>query len=204
MVGVLRVCGLLLLCGGLLVGCRPATPATAATGPAAPAVAVALRSPEDVTRGLVELLRAHLQAIARHDRGTANRLRDQAAQEIVARGEVMARYNALSSRTARDETEALHRLVESWAAGSAYYADGFALERMRLSAVAGEGGKAVVDVPAQGRGSEAVLQVACIRGPDEQWRVVGIEFAPPEAHGPTTASTRAASQPAREPSHSSK
>ncbi len=197
MAATVRACWLpLVVCGSLTVGCRPASSASSATQPAA--VAIALRSPQEATRSLLELLRAHLQAIARHDRKAAEYYRDQVAAELVARADVLARFDTLPGRVTHDANEMLKRLVESWAAVVSFYADGLEPERMRLGAVDGEGSKVVVDVPARGPAGEAILRVLCQRGPDEQWRVTSIEFAPPAPHGPTTAPTHTA--PATGPS----
>jgi hypothetical protein len=171
----------LLVCG-VLAGCRP--PPATTTSPAE--VEVSLRTPQDAARSLVELLRAHLGALARHEHAAADGYRDQIAREVVARDDIMARFNALSVRTARGEAEVLPRLVESWASAVAYYAGGLDLEHMRLSAMAGDSGKGVVEIPAHGPGDEARLDVACIRGADEKWRVIGIEFGLPPASQPAT------------------
>jgi hypothetical protein len=187
-----RHCMLLLACGLVLTGCRRQPLATPATQAGTTGVTASLRSPEDAARSLMELLRAQLAAVAGRDRAAAARYRDQVAQEIVARDDVMARYNTLTGRTARTEDEVLHRLVESWAAAIAYYADGLDLQHMRLSAVAGQSGKAVVEIPAHGPNDEALLNVACLRGADERWRVVGVEFALPEAPHATTLPAQAA------------
>jgi hypothetical protein len=140
---------------------------------------VALGTPQEATRSVLERLRAQLHAMAQHDRDAAARYRDEVVQEVAARDDILARYNALGVRAVRDDAEVLRRLVESWAAMLAYYADGLALEQMRLGAAGGEGSKAVVDVPAHGRDSETILQVYCVRGPDGQWRVGTLELAPP-------------------------
>ncbi len=189
---------LLFLICGVLAGCRPPAPSTASTQAGPSDIEVSARSPQDVARSLVALIRAHLAALARHDHVAADRYRDQVAREVVARDEIMRRFNGLTARTAHGETEVLRRLVESWASALAYYASGLDLEHMRLSAVAGDSGKGVVEIPAHGLNDEARLDVACMRGPDEQWRILGIEFALPEASRATTQPLHTA--PAAQPS----
>ena len=188
---------LLLVCGGL-AGCRQAPP------PASPPAEVDLQSPLEATGTLLDLLCAHLEATGRRDRSAAERLRDQAAIQTVARADVIARYKSLSGHVAQSDNEVLARLVESWAAALEYYAGGLDRAHMRIASLGSQGNKAVVDVPAHGQSGEAAtLRVSCLRVADEQWRVMAIEFAFPGGQRTATAPAAAVEQSTSAPATSS-
>ena len=110
----------------------------------------------------------------------------------------MARYRALPGHVPQAEAEVLDTLVENWASILSYYANGLALSEMKRSAAGGEGGGAVVDVPAHGPDDRAILRVACVRGLDDEWRILAIGLEP--ALMPTlTTQPGAASQPTSNP-----
>jgi hypothetical protein len=181
---------LLALLGGVLAGCRPPPPSPSASTD----IEVNLQTPQAAARSLMELLQAHLAAVARRDRAAAEAYRDQIAREVVARDDVMARFDQLPGRSVHGAAEVLPRLVESWASAVAYYADGLDLEHMRIAASA-ESGRGVVDIPARGPADQATLVVACVRGPDEKWRVIGLEFAVPTTSRPATRPVATSSAP---------
>ena len=157
-----------------------------------------MKTPEDATRSLLDALREQLQATARGDRATARRCRDRVAEHIAARDQIMARYRALPGHAPQEEVEVLDTLVENWASILSYYANGLALSEMKRSAVGGEGGGAVVDVPAHGPDDRAILRVACVRGSDDEWRILAVGLEP--ALLPTRATQPgAASQPTSNP-----
>lgn len=179
--------------GIVATGCRPPTASSPASQPSDSAVQVALHSPEEATRSLFQLLQAQLAATARHDWPAAQRVRDQAVREIVAREDVMTRYRAVAGRTPREEPEALSRLVESWAAMISYYADSLALDRVRIAASSAEQDRVITEVPADGRAGGTVLQVGCVRDEHGQWRISGLDFALPSAAGPSTSPSHSSS-----------
>jgi hypothetical protein len=179
-------------------GCRRPATSTPAEQAGVPALDIVAKTPEDATRNLLDALRAQLQATARGDRATARRCRDQVAQNIVARDPILARYRALPGHVPQADADVLCALVENWASILAYYADGLALTEMRRSATGADGGGAGVDVPAQGRNDRAIVSVACVRGPDDEWRILAIGLEPPSLPTPA-AQTAPASQPASNP-----
>jgi hypothetical protein len=167
----------------------------AAGQPSAPAFEIALKSPEDATRSLLGGLREQLQATARGDRAAARRCRDAIVDRIAAQEQIVARFRAQPGHVPQKEGEVLEALVENWASILSYYANGLALGEMRLSTAGGDGGGAVVDVPAQGADDRAILHVACVRGADDEWRILALGLEP--AAAPVSASRpAAASQPA--------
>jgi hypothetical protein len=193
-----RAC-LAILVGAVAVGgCRRAVTSTSAEQAAVPALDIVLKTPEDATRGLLDTLRAQLQATARGDRAAARRYRDQVVERVAARDQIMARYRALPGHVPQAEAEVLNTLMENWASILSYYANGLALSEMKRSVVGSEGGGAVVDVPAHGPDDRAILRVACVRGPDDEWRILAIGLEP--GLMPTLATQpAAASQPTSNP-----
>ena len=170
-----RSCLAILLCGVTVAGCRRV--ATAPTT-SAPAAEIVLKTPPDATRSLLDALRGQLQATAHGDRAAARRSRDEVVEHIAAREPILARYRALPARVPQSDTEVLDALVENWASIVSYYADGLALNEMKLGAAGAAGSSAVVDVPARGPQDRALLRVACVRSPDDEWHVLGIGLEP--------------------------
>lgn len=189
-------------CGLLLVlvawgGCRrvAAPSSQPVAGPE-----IVLTAPEAAARSLLDGLRAELAAVARGDHAAAAQQRRRLAEQVLARTDILARYKALPGHVAQDDAQMLDTLLKSWGATIAYYADGLALDQMRLAAAGAEGHKAVVDVPARVRDDRVVLRMQCVRGADELWHVGAVEFAPAQRPSTAPAATVPATQAAREPS----
>lgn len=191
----------LLLCvavafGLFAAGCQrnDSSSASPAEAPSADS-AVVLGTPEHATGSLLHFLGAHLRAIADGDKAAAARYRDQVVWHIAARDEIVARHRKVRGGRAKDEIGVLRRCVENWAAILAYYADGLALDQMRLEEGARRALQVVVLVPARGGDDQAVIRVTCLLGGDGKWRVRAIDFADaasaaprPEAAQPSPAS----------------
>ena len=175
-------------------GCRRAATSSAAGQGAAPATPIVSKTPQDATRSLLVALRAQLQATGSGDRAAARRYRDEVVKYIVARDQLTARYRALPTHAPQGETEMLGALVENWASILSYYADGLALDEMKLGVTGSEGSGAVVDVPARGPEDRAIVRVACVRQADDEWRVLAIGLEPATAPALST-QPAAASQP---------
>lgn len=186
------------VCSLAIGGCRRAANSTTAGQPSAPAFEIALKTPEDATRSLLAGLREQLQATARGDRAAARRCRDAVVDLVAAKDQIMARLRAQPGHVPQKEAEVLAALVENWASIVSYYADGLALKEMRLIAAGNDGGGAAVEVPAQGADDCAILRVACVRGANDEWRILAIGLEPAAIPTPATQAT-AASQPASEP-----
>lgn len=159
-------------------GCRRAPTPSAAEQAAVPALGTVAKTPEDAARNLLEGLRAHLQATARGDRAAARRYRDTVAEHIVARDQIMARYRALPGHVPQADVDVLSTLVENWASILSYYAEGLALSEMKRSATGADGSGAGVDVPVHGPDDHAILRLTCVRGPDDEWRILAIGLEP--------------------------
>ncbi|MEW6197580.1 MAG: hypothetical protein AB1601_02780 [Planctomycetota bacterium] len=162
------------------------------TPPVSPDAPLSQQTAPEAARHLLQFLQAHLQAVAHGRNDLAARFRDRAARELVARDDLLSRYRAVAGRFAVPDEEALRRIVESWAAVIAYYADGLALDDLRPGPISGDLARTVVDVPAGGPGDDVLIRLACLRGEDDRWRVAGIEFVPP-ASPPATAPAAATS-----------
>ncbi|MEW6251271.1 MAG: hypothetical protein AB1716_11535 [Planctomycetota bacterium] len=174
--------------GLCLTACKPETPPPAT----APALQVALETPQAAARSLLLGLQAQLHAAWSGDRPTARAYRDQIVARIAAREQLLARRPNL---TADEQEKFLRTLVDNWASVVSYYADGLKLDEIRLvPASAAEA--AVVAVPA-GRGEEkATIHVGLV-SVSGGWRVAAVQFAA-GAKQPATA-TATAGAPATEP-----
>jgi hypothetical protein len=170
---------------GLASGCRREPPPPA-TLPAGVQVAITVDTPASAVRSLLELLSAHLDALARGDRRAADAYRNLVAEKLTARRHIMTRYREIARPFDKDEATVLRSISESWAAIIAYYADGIERDRISLTGLAGDADQAVVDVPARGSVGDALIRVACERDDAGNWSIVALELAPP---------SEAASQP---------
>jgi len=176
---------MLVVAGLLLSACQePVPPATSA-----PAVPISTKTPEDAARSLLNLLREQLHAAARADRPAVARLRELALDRLVARPELERHITGLAQMTEAERTELFHKLVDSWAAAIAYYADGLALDQ--LKALGPTAGARVADlvVPARTPDDTAILHVYCQRTSGEEWRVIGLELVPPRTPATAPASS---------------
>lgn len=188
--------GAIVLVGVLACGCRRG-PAATSSQPAAPDSEIVRTTPQDTVRSLLQILRAELQAIARKEKGEADRQRDRIVAQVLATDDIMGRHKKAAGRFAKDAHVVLPVLVENWAAVLSYYADGLAMEEIRLAATGRDGTSAVVEIPARGLSDEAVLRVVCVRDKDDQWHVAALDFAPRPR--PMPASASADTQPASAP-----
>lgn len=181
-----------LLAGGLAAaGCQ-----RAATPPATTRAAeIALRTDtaENAARTILELLQAHLRAIAAGNPALAADMRDRAVNNVIDRAGIIARLQRASGKHPSDEQAVLRTHVESWAALVAYYIDG--LRDVELAATETAATGAVVNVPARGRTDSAVIRIACVCAADGGWRIaaIGVEPANSPPGSRTAASQRAAS-----------
>lgn len=99
---------------------------------------------------------------------------------MTAREEISQRHAARVKKTrSYDLDEVLGRLVDSWAALVAYYAEGLDFDGLTQTPVGSGADSAFVLVPASGKERDAVIRVECQRGADSVWRIVRVDFAPP-------------------------
>jgi len=201
--GVTRAirCGCLALCcAGLAgAGCNRASP------PAPPArdPAIVLDTPENAVGSLLPLLRAQLTAVAAHDREATRRARDQVVWHIVPQAEMLRRHARLAEASEAERMRMLDTLVESWAAIMAYYADGLELSALQVEPAGGSATTTVVRLPVHAADRRAVLRVTCVFGPQtKEWRVVGLELAPPADVAPPPGATRPATSTVTAPAMS--
>ncbi len=183
--GRATVWGALLLAPLALGACQRATPAATS----APALAISTKTPEDAARSLLGLLRAQLQAAARQERAVVAQLRQTALDHLVAREDILRHVSGAERLSEQEQSELFHKLVDSWAAAIAYYADGLALDQLKaLGATAGTRAADLV-LPARGPDDTALLHVYCQRTPGNEWRVAGLELVPSRtpATAPATA-----------------
>jgi len=162
---------LVLLIAGLsgLSACDRGGPA----GPPPRDPVIARDSPEAATRSLLTLLEAQCRAGARRDHATIQTAREQIAWHLAAR-EALVRDQLSEDR----KQKLLLALAGNWAAMILYYADG--LGRDALARLPGpDPTSAVVVVPLTAPGDTAQLVVTCVQGPDHEWRIQGLRFAPP-------------------------
>jgi hypothetical protein len=167
---------------------------TASIEPPARDPAVKLDSPLNATRSLLDLLSAHIHAVADHDRSAADAARDQVVWHVADRADIQTRYEHFSNILANTEAKQAQlwrEHVESWAAIVSSYVDGLELDR----AVATKGSNdATVRVPAHRGEDAATLLVECARTASNTWQVQKILFEPRRA---STAHSRPATQPAQ-------
>jgi hypothetical protein len=187
--------------GGLLMslaaiaaigGCQQQAPEKPIASPPAPAAEVKLDTPTETARTLVHFLRGQLAAAAAHDKAAGQAQRAQVVWHVIDRDALLAQFAEVPGRSTTDPAVVLDRLVQSWASALLYYADGLELDAARVVQRPG-GSKAIVRVAAHGPNDDALLAVACQRGPDDAWRVIGMEFVNPASLEPTT---QAATMPA--------
>ncbi len=169
----------------LPLACQRAAPVPTS----APAPSVSTKTPEDAARSLLTLLRAQLHAAAREDRPAVARLRQLALDQLVARAELEPHVTGAAQMTAAERTELFNKLVDTWAAAIAYYADGLALDQLKAVGPVAPSRTANVVVPARGPDDTALLHVRCQRGASDEWRILGLELVPARApaSAPTTA-----------------
>jgi len=185
--------GLLAACLAAIVACRREVASGSASQPTS---AAGFATPRDAAQALLAALRDLLHASARGDRRASVEHRDYVIRSLLARNDILARYQAIAGRYPRSQAEVLPALVDNWAAIIAPYADALDLERAQVAALAERTGGAVVDVPAAGPSGATLVRVACLRGEDDCWRVAVLELAPAGAPTPGTperATTRSAS-----------
>jgi hypothetical protein len=143
-------------------------------------------TPEDATRSLLGLLRAQLQAAARNDRTTVAKLRQLTLDKLILTDDILARLGSAAGVSEKERAQVLDTLVTSWAATLAYYADGLALDQIQMHPTGPAAHETAVDVPARGRDDATVVRVFCRRGKDNEWRVTGLDFAPPPTTAPSS------------------
>ncbi len=181
---VTGVSGALLAC---CAGCQPIE--TRSAPPVDPAVV--LNTPADAARSLMHFLVADLRAAARHESTAMAAARDQVVWHIAAREDILQRYQRALGARAKDEIQVLNDCVESWASIIAYYVDGLGLDRLQEEPAVEDAHRAVVRIPARGRGDQAVIRISCLQGSDGKWHVRTLDLAEP-----TAASMPASTKPA--------
>ena len=167
------------------------------TPPVSPDAPLSQQTAPEAARHLLQFLQAHLQAVAHGREDLAASFRDRVVRDLAARADLLARYRSVAGRFAAPDEEGLRRIVESWAAVIAYYADGLVLDDLRPGPISGDLARTVVDVPAHGPRGDALIRVACLRGEDDRWRIAGIEFVPPAS--PSTTAPAAPTPPTTAP-----
>lgn len=158
----------------LPLGCRQDT----ATPPTPPTPRIATDTPEAAARGLLALLQAHLDAVAKGDRPLARAYVARIIDELLAREKILDRYHRLAGELADEDHAALTTLVQNWASILMYYAGDIDSAHSTISALNDAQTGAIVEVFANGPGDTALIQVACLRAADETWRVTALELAP--------------------------
>ncbi len=176
------VLGTAMLAGGaLLPACRPTNrSALPSTLPV-----VEADSPLAAARSLLELLRIHLAAVARHDRQTADDARNRVVVELVARAQVLERAQLIPRGAIKDD-QLLARLVENWAAVIQYYADGLDFESARVR-FDREGERGGVEIPAAVGADKTLIRVGCVRTAQGKWEVLGLSLDPAPRMTPSAA-----------------
>ncbi|MFQ5806073.1 MAG: hypothetical protein ACE5I3_06455 [Phycisphaerae bacterium] len=175
------------------LGCenQPARPLAV---PAGVAPEVVLKTPEDAARSALTCLQADLRAIRNRDEQAAKacleKLRRVAAVTTIE--QTLARMPQFKTIVGDD---AIKGFINNWGATIAYYAAGLQLEQMRR--VSESASRVGVVVPASGPEDDALIQVTCVRGADDLWRVSRIEFVveTPTARPARPPATQPASQP---------
>lgn len=149
-------------------------------------------TPEATSDSLLRLLRAHLDAVARHDREAATSALGQAVWHVAARDEIVARQRMQPVSRPIAELEVLQRCVESWAAMISYY-DEFEIDAARVLGRA-NAPEQLVRLPCHAPDDDAELELTCVRRDDNTWRVRALTFAP-QAAALAAAESRPTTQP---------
>ena len=179
----------ILAAAAVISGCDNAPPGSASR-PAPELPPITLDTPENAARTVLVCLRAELRAVANCDEQTAEasveQLRSMVATEAIEK--VLSRVPQFEGLLGEDLVKGY---IRNWGSTIAYYAEGFHLDRMRRAV--DTPAKVSVVVPATGPEDDALIQVTCVPGSNDGWRIMRVEFITETATSATT------SQPASEP-----
>ena len=163
-----------------------ADPASPPASQSAPAVQVALATPEEAARSVLTCLHAQWAARQRDDRAAAELYREQ-LRAMAADNVILARHRGIVRRPSQTP-DVLDTFVQGWGPIIGFYADGLQLDRIQVPDLSAEQDQVFVRVPAASRRGEAIIRLECFRGPDRRWRVARIDFEPTASPpSPTTA-----------------
>lgn len=192
------------VCLGALVGliAMPAcqrSDETATSKPApqsAPAIPVALDTPQAAARTVLTCLRALHDARARRDQAAAADYERQLVP-LAAREVILKRYGELLRGPASKPDEVVKTFVSGWGAIVDFYVDGLKLDQMQqVETAGGAAGPVSVLVPASAQGNDALIRLECAQGSDKLWRIARIDFATKPPASQLGATQPASSRPA--------
>ncbi|MBW7907222.1 MAG: hypothetical protein LC135_04010 [Phycisphaerae bacterium] len=175
----------------LLTACRPAPQA------AEPDVELRQDSPEQVAFSALRAIQAALRAQHRGEPEQARRFHAQ-LRSIAAERDIVARFErAPQYRMLLGNDEVVPGVIKNWIAAIAYYAEGVDFSQVTTARAVGSPDESsepvLVRVHARGRDDDAWIQVRCVQGDDQRWRVSLITFHVPK--GADDASLSPASRP---------
>ncbi len=181
------------VCLALLLTVAGCAPAGKSAGDAAGVLtvpgAVTQETPEAAARSLLEHLQVACAAAGRQDAAAENAAIDHALP-LYAAVPLTARATVLAHALIGGDLD--RSVLKLWARGVAYYAPGFALDSVRRVSGAAASERVVVGARATHGSEPSVILLTCVRGEDQLWRVVRVEFAGRDAQA---AFLRASSQP---------
>lgn len=135
------------------------------------------QSQHELAVSALQLIKAHLDAVAQRDAALANQALDRLveicdAPTIRKELEVNRQIGAVLGK------DIVRGLVENWAATVAYYIDGAVLSELSGMFEGASDSIATVNVRAKGAEGDAIIRVKCARKPDGQWALLRIDLAP--------------------------
>jgi hypothetical protein len=175
-----------------LPACRPAPQA------AEPDVELRQDSPEQVAVSALRAIQAALRAQHHGEPEQARRFQAQ-LRSIAAERDIIARFErAPQYRMLLGNDEVIPGVIKNWIAAIAYYAEGIDFSQVTTARAVGSPDESsqpvLVRVHARGRDDDAWIQVRCVQGDDQLWRVSLITFHVPK--GADDASPSPATRPA--------
>lgn len=187
----LRLAGLTFSVGlALFCGCSEPPPTQA---DAISDIEVRQDTPEATTRSLVRLVRATLDATDAGDRPAIAACHGRIASELIARNDVLPRYEQVAGRLARDPEKVLVELAKNWVSILSYYANDLSLDTLDVER-GDSPRKAVIYVRGSRDGREATAVLACVLNDAEKWQIAAIEYLPEEESARSSTATVPATQ----------